>query len=492
MIRDALQARWNQDFPAVLGEKDTVSYADLARRASALQAALPQADGQPAAAVLLPDGSHFLSGLFAVLQAGWTAFPLNIHLTLAELTHLLSRAPVRAVITCHSMRPLCEAAVKACPYAPVFLCEDTVQSSSQQQPDIQKADPYDPMLLLASSGTTGHPKLVQLSEANMAFNVAAYIRHMGYEKYRDPSPRYALGTPFSGIYGLLIIFACVMRGFPMYPMSEGFSLDALFQAAQEQGISHYDGGTVAAILLDRTLGRSIPYDITTLRYFGFGGSKAPDGTFERLSAAYPHIRFWSGYGMTEASPLIAQPFRGLPEDKLGSVGVPLPGVKVCLETETGRTDEPNQPGEIIVQGPNVMLGYYKDEKATAEILRDGWLHTGDIGYFDNDRYLYICGRKKNMLLVRGFNVFPEEVETCLQACPLVKDCTVYGRTDVPGTDCVCADIVPATAGAPLTSIHDWCAGHLADYKRPHNIRFVDKLDKTATGKNRRAQEGASK
>ncbi len=196
--------------------------------------------------------------------------------------------------------------------------------------------------------------------------------------------------------------------------------------------------------------------------------------------------------MTEASPLIAQPFRGLPEDKLGSVGVPLPGVKVCLETETGRTDEPNQPGEIIVQGPNVMLGYYKDEKATAEILRDGWLHTGDIGYFDNDRYLYICGRKKNMLLVRGFNVFPEEVETCLQACPLVKDCTVYGRTDVPGTDCVCADIVPATAGAPLTSIHDWCAGHLADYKRPHNIRFVDKLDKTATGKNRRAQEGASK
>lgn len=348
-----------------------------------------------------------------------------------------------------------------------------------------------PMLLLASSGTTGSPKLVRLSESSLIFNTSAYLRHMGYEKYRDPSPRYALGTPFSGIYGLLIIFSCVLRGFPLLAMAEGFTPDALFKAAQEHRISHYDGGTVAAILLERTIGRHIPYDITSLRYFGFGGSKAPDGTLGRLTKAYPNIRFWSGYGMTEASPLIAQPYRGPPQDKLDSVGVPLPGVKVCLQTETGKTEEPDQLGEIIVQGPNVMLGCYNDEQATEEIFCDGWLHTGDIGYFDDDGYLYICGRKKNMLLVRGFNVYPEEVETCLQSCPLVENCVVYGRTDVPGSECVCADIVPAAKGIGLSSIQNWCAGRLADYKCPCCIRFVEELDRTATGKNKRTQKEAS-
>lgn len=488
MIRDALQARWECDLPAVLGEKETISYAELARRAAALQAALSHIDGPPAAAILLPDGSDFLIALFAVLQAGWTAFPLSVRLTAPELSHLLNRVPVCTIITCNAMLPICRAAADAYSPAPVILCADALQPAPQQQPDIQKTDPCTPMLLLASSGTTGYPKLVQLSESNIAFNAAAYLRHMGYELYQDPSPKYALGTPYSGIYGLLVIFSCVLRGFPMLAMAEGFTLDALFRAAQEQGISHYDGGTVAAILLDRTLGRTIPYDITSLRYFGFGGSKAPDGTLRRLSDAYPNIRFWSGYGMTEASPLIAQPYRELPADKLDSVGVPLPGVKVCLETENKKTNAPNQPGEIIVQGPNVMLGYYNDEKATKEILRDGWLHTGDIGYFDADGYLYICGRKKNMLLIRGFNVYPEEIETCLRGCPLVEDCMVYGRTELPGTDCICADIVPAKDGIPLESVQIWCTEHLADYKRPRNIRFVDKLNKTATGKVKRDLE----
>lgn len=491
MIRDALQAKWDYDCPAVLGEEKPVSYAELAQRARALQAALPDMSGHPAAAILLPDGSVFLSALFAILQAGWTAFPLNIHLTPTEITCLLNRAPVCVVITCDDLLSLCEDAVKACSSAPVILCTNTLESPPRQQPDIQKSNPTAPMLLLASSGTTGHPKLVQISENNMAFNVSAYLRHMGYEKYRDSSPRYALGTPFSAIYGLLVIFSCVLRGFPMLAMAEDFTLDALFKAAQEYGISHYDGGTVAAILLERTLGKTIPYDINSLRYFGFGGSKVPDGTFKRLSSAYPRIRFWSGYGMTETSPLIAQPFRELPVNKLDSVGVPLPGIKVCLDTAAGKTEEPNQPGEIIVQGPNVMIGYYDDENATNEIIRDGWLHTGDIGYYDDDGYLYICGRKKNMLLVRGFNVYPEEVETCLLSCPLVKDCAVYGRADIPGNECVCADIVPATDKTPLKSIQNWCAVHLTEYKCPHEIRFVDKLDKTITGKNRRIQKEAS-
>jgi len=488
VIRTALLARKHQARPAVLGFESSVSYAALARQAAALQAALPAGDGRPAA-LLLPDGSGFLAALFAVLQAGGTALPLSTRLQADELASLLRLSPVRVILTSKALLARCNAAAQACPVPPAILCIEDVPPFSGAFPPVCTADPTAPMLLLASSGTTGRAKLVQLSEHNMAFNAAAYLRHMGFEKYRDPDPRYALGTPLYGIYGLLVAFSCVLRGFPMLPMAEDFSLDMLYRGAEALRISHYDGGAIAAVLMDKARGHAIPYDISALRYFGFGGSKIPDGTLERLSADFPGVRFWSGYGMTEASPLIAQPFQALPAEKLGSVGVPLPGVKVLLETETGRTDAPDCPGEIVVQGPNVMLGYYGDEAATREILRDGWLHTGDIGYFDRDGYLYICGRKKSMLLVRGFNVYPEEVEGRLLECPLVADCVVFGAEDQPGTETVCADIVPAAAGVTAEAVQNWCAAHLADYKRPRRIRLTARIEKTSTGKNRRAAEG---
>lgn len=488
MLRDALLARWGQDLPAVLGREPPVSFAELAQRAAGVQAALPSGDGPSIAAVLLPDGEDFLAALFGILQAGWTAFPLNAHLTAEELSALLRQAPVRAVVTSGALEPLCRRAAAACAKTPDVLRMEALPPFSGPRPAPPAAAPDSPMLLLASSGTTGRAKLVQLSEANVAFNVLAYLNHMGYEKHRDTAPRYALGTPLFAIYGLLVSFSCVLRGFPLLPMAEGFTLDALYRASQEYGVSHYDGGTLAAVLMDRTLGHPIPYDISALRYFGFGGSKAPEGTLERLSAAFPRIRFWSGYGMTEASPLIAQPYQELPPDKLGSVGVPLPGVTVLLETERGRTDAPNQPGEIVARGPNVMLGYYGDEAATKEVIRDGWLHTGDIGYFDEDGYLYLCGRKKNMLLVRGFNVYPEEVETRLLRCPLVQDCVVYGGAEKFGTEAVLADVVPSGPDATVARIQRWCAEHLADYKRPSKIRLLDQLEKTSTGKNRRVSE----
>ncbi len=189
--------------------------------------------------------------------------------------------------------------------------------------------------------------------------------------------------------------------------------------------------------------------------------------------------------MTEASPLIAQPFQELPPDKLGSVGVPLPGVTVRLDTGTEYTDLPNRTGEILVKGPNVMLGYYDDEAATREILRDGWLHTGDIGYFDEDGYLYICGRKKNMILVRGFNVYPEEIEACL--LPLPAGERLYGlrRRGILRNRNGLRPDRPVFTFCFRRDLHSWCDSRLADYKRPRRFEIVEHLNKTSTGKNRR-------
>lgn len=488
MIREALQGWRERDTAVVLGE-NMVSYADLACRASILQTYLPADKMGSIAAVYLPDGSDFLASLFAIFQSGWIALPLNIHLKEKEISDILKGVPVKVVFTVKSMQSFCAEFTKSCCGSPLIFCmEEIMFPKFQPLPSTVPTDPNSAILLLASSGTTGRVKLVCLSEANIDFNVSTYLRHMGYQKYEDTDPRYVLGTPLSGIYGLLVSFSCIARGFPMLPMADHFTLSAFYYAVEKYGISHYDGGTLVASLMDRTLDHPICYDISTLKYFGFGGSKVTAGTLKRLSAAFPKIRFWSGYGMTEASPLIAQPFQELPFEKLDSVGVPLPGVDVYLKTEEGLTDAPNRQGEIVARGPNVMLGYYKDEKATDEIIREGWLHTGDIGYFDEDGYLYICGRKKNMILVRGFNVYPEEVETCLLGCPLVKDCVVYGIESDNGTETVCAKVVPAAEEVSQKAILEWCAVSLADYKCPRHIQIVERLDKTATGKNKLIQE----
>lgn len=494
MIRDALQKRKDQNTPAILQDEQWISYSQLAGQAAQIQALFPKENEtknrRPIAVIFLNDGADFLAALFAVLQAGWTAFPINHRLSADELSDLLRQMPVTLIITSSQLRPLCDAAASYCQTEPAVLTADHLPALSHPAPEVESPPPDTPMLLLSSSGTTGRIKLVQLSENNVAFTVRAYIKHMGYEKFQDPDPRYALGTPLFGIYGLLVTFSCILQGFPMIPMAENFTLNTFYQAVQKHKISHYDGGTLVAILMERTLGRTIPYDLSALRYLGFGGSKAPWGTLKRLSRAFPEVRFWSGYGMTEASPLIAQPYQGLPPDKLDSVGIPLPGVKVMIETEKGRTDQPNQSGEIVAQGPNIMLGYYENKKATEEILLEGWLHTGDIGYFDNDGYLYICGRKKNMILVRGFNVYPEEVETRLLSCPLIKDCFVYSKVPEPGSEIeiVFADIVPSGPDVAPEMIQDWCSGHLADYKCPKIINLKESLKKTSTGKNQRIKK----
>lgn len=488
MIRDALQKRKDDSSPALFGRRTPVSYKELALRTEKIQTAFPDIKGHPIAAVFLSDEADFITSLFAAFQAGWTAFPLNDRLSSAEISDLLCDVPVKLILTRGELYHRCHSAVSNFNDAPQIVNIDFLSEYSKELTEIIKTDADAPMLLLASSGTTGRVKLVQLSENNVVFSVNAYLEHMGYEKYQEYEPRYALGTPIFGIYGLLILFSCIVRGFPMLPMSNNFTLDTLYRAAQEYSISHYDGGTLAAVLMEQTLERSISYDISSLKYFGFGGSKAPEGTLERLSKAFSGIRFWSGYGMTEASPLIAQPFQNLPFDKLDSVGLPLPGVKVLLETDEGITNKPYINGEIIVQGPNVMLGYYNNEDATEEILRNGWLHTGDIGYFDDDGYLFICGRKKNMILVRGFNVFPEEIETRMLGSALIKECLVYCETDDPGTETVCAEVVPANSEVTLKMIYKWCAENLTDYKRPKIIRLTKALKKTSTGKNKRGQE----
>lgn len=195
-------------------------------------------------------------------------------------------------------------------------------------------------------------------------------------------------------------------------------------------------------------------------------------------------RIIEGYGLSEAAPITHRnPIHG--KRKPGSIGLPLPNTDCkVVDLETGTVElPPGEPGELIIKGPQVMKGYWKNQEETAAVLRDGWLYTGDIDTMDEEGYFYIVGRKKEMIIASGYNIFPIEVEEVIYQHPAVAEACVFGIPDPYRGETVMAVIVPKNE-MPVTEkeIIDWCSARLAKYKVPRSVEFRDRMPKTAVGK----------
>jgi long-chain acyl-CoA synthetase len=184
------------------------------------------------------------------------------------------------------------------------------------------------------------------------------------------------------------------------------------------------------------------------------------------------VRILEGYGLTEASPACS--FNRIEcVAKPGSIGTPLTGIDIKIVNETGQELRRNEIGELIVRGANVMKEYYKDEAATASVLKDGWLYTGDLGRMDEEDYIFLTGRKKRMIITSGFNVYPQEVETVLNLHPAVQDSRVFGKEDLMRGELVKAQIVLRNGLHPDDKeIIRHCKVYLSPYKVPREVEFV--------------------
>lgn len=486
MIRNLLLNQENQEKIAIIDGDKKILYRDLAQKALALQQYLPQGS-RAAISIFLPNGGDYIAALFGTLMLGITAFPLNITMTKYEIITLLDQTSIYTVITSKIFSSIFdEIRFSHLPSLQVIYMEDLHPWKCEHLPEIINPAAKEPMLLLNTSGTTGNLKIVQLSEMNFESSVLGYIDKMNFKEMSLNNIRYILATPFSSAYGLMILSACLINSFPIVLLREGFTLNMFYKTAEKHKATHYEGGALVLLLMEQTAGRPIPYDISPLKHFGFGGSKVSANTLKVLLNTYPEIKFFQGYGMTEASPLITKYTNAKPE-KLESVGTAIKGMKIAVETNNIITDTPYTKGEIIVKGPNVMLGYYKNETETNNVLKNGYLYTGDIGYLDGDGYLYICGRKKNIIIIRGLNVHPEEVEACILNSLLAKDCIVYGKIDSFGNEFICADIIPINPQIQIEDIKAYYRTHLSAYKQPQKIQLVDAIKKAASGKSKRKE-----
>lgn len=337
--------------------------------------------------------------------------------------------------------------------------------------------PADLASIIYTSGTTGRPKGVMLSHGNLHSNALAIARYL------------ELGTADCGLailplhysYGNSVLHSHLMVGARLVLDDNLVYPHETLQCIEREGVTGLPGVPATfALLLHRC--RLQDYDLRSLRYLTQAGGPMPPAVVDQLRQALPSPRIFLMYGQTEATARLAW----LPPEELaarpGSVGIPIDGVELDIRRH-GRSLPRGVEGEICARGPNVMLGYWDDPAATAEVLHDGWLHTGDLGWLDEDDYLFVKGRLNSMIKVGAYRVSPEEIEEVVAALPGVAEVGVTGVDDGLLGQAVKVVIVPRP-GAELAerAVKAHCRQRLASYKIPKIIEFAPGLPRGSTGK----------
>jgi long-chain acyl-CoA synthetase len=430
--------------------------------------------------VMLPNCPEVLQAYAATLKLGAVVVPVVFLLSPDEVRHILADAEAKVVIT----SPELAAKVEDWPGTTILVgsgggpgaigFEELVAGERDAFTTVAR-DEKDLAVILYTAGTTGRPKGVALSHDNLACNARSVASL--YELDRE---RWALGVlPLSHSYGLTLMNAGNILG-TRAVLLRWFTPELVLQTIERYRVQSMGGvPTMYVYLLNYP--DADRFDTSSMLLWGSGAAPLPLEIVEPFEKKFGG-RMQEGYGLTEASPVVSgHRFSGV--RKLGSVGQPLPGVEVAIKDNDGRTLATGEAGEVCVRGRNVMLGYYRMPEETARTIRDGWLHTGDVGRLDADGFLFIVERKKDLIIRGGFNIYPREVEDVLYAHPKIAEAAVVGMRDpLMGEDVLAFVVLKNGTHAGAEEVMEFCAERLARYKCPKQVRFVDALPKSPIGK----------
>ncbi len=445
-------------------------------------------------ALLLGNSPHFIIGLYGALRIGATVIPINPTYTKGEITYILKNSDAKVAITLDFLVPsLEEVKEEISSLQHLIVCESNLQqehnllssngihsfSSLVQHQDVTyifpTLDEDDTALILYTSGTTGKPKGAMLTQQNVyqnAKDVADYLSINGED-------RVVAALPMFHVFCLTVALnAPLMNGGTVLVMPK-FSPTTFFQLVEEKRATIFAGvPTMYNFLLQSNKGAK--EKVKTLRLCISGGASMPVALLKEFERQFGVV-VAEGYGLSEASPVTC--FNPIDKErKPGSIGTSIMNVENKVVDEMGREVPIGEVGELIVKGANVMKGYYKLPEDTAHALRNGWLYTGDLARMDHEGYFYIVDRKKDMIIVGGYNVYPREVEEVLYSHPDIVEVAVLGIPDPVFGEQIKCYVVTKGANIGEQDLLDYCQIHLAKYKIPSSITFLDELPKNATGK----------
>lgn len=410
-------------------------------------------------ALMSSNRPEFVIALRAVWQLGAAAVLLSPAWRRAEIEHALALTRPAHAVGDHPL--LAE-------IMPMLSLDDPIEP---EQREVTAPDPQADALFVFSSGTTGMPKAVRHTHA--AFAVA--VRHWRDALQLSSSDRMQIMTPPSHILGLLNIVMALDTG-TWIRLHRRFDIDTMLRHIESDRLTIEMA--VAPIALALAAHPDLEsHDLSSLRYIMWCATPVTESVAQAVTAR-TGVKWVTAYGASELPVISCNELDGR---HLDTVGRPVPGARVrVVSLDTGAVLESGEPGEIEVQSDSVMAGYLP-ESATAAAFHDGWYRTGDVGYLDDDGWLRITDRSKEMIKVRGFQVAPAEVEAVLHGHPAVDDCAVFGVPDAANGEAIVAAVKTNTP-VPEDELASWVGERLASYKRPSRVVVVPEIPRLPSGK----------
>lgn len=429
-------------------------------------------------AVMLPNVPEFMYSYFGVLKTGAVVVPLNTSSTPYELTYLLNNSDAKLLITQTSqVKKYDEARDQLLSCRRVIAIDALNQNqelvAGKDQKDLPEISenilPEDPAVMVYTAGLTGKPLGAVLTHKNLCSQADVIQSTL----QRTPDNVVLALIPLFHTFGASVNMLLAVRAGCSLVMMDRLTMDSLFSAIEREKISYI--AAVPRLFIGMIFyEKASKFDVSSLKVCITGGAPIPPEFLPLFKEKFG-VEAIEGYGLTEASPVCS--FNMLdPAPKIGSIGIPIAGVEIKIVGENGDELPRNTIGELVVRGDNVMQGYYKNEAATVAVIKNGWLHTGDLGRMDEDGYIFLTGLKKRMIISSGFNVYPQEVETVMGMHPAIRAVYVSGKADVMRGEIVKAQIVLKEGhNADEKEIIRYCKTYLSSYKVPREVEFVQEI-----------------
>ena len=489
------------DRHAIVFDDQRITFGDLAGRVNRLANGLADlgVGAGDRVAVMQVNCNEHIESYFATAKLDAIFVPINFRARAEELSFMLNDSGVKAIILgqryqdmLRQVKPelttLEHQITLEAPADDFVYYEDLISNSSDDE-RFPTADGEDVTIIMFTAGTTGTPKGVMLSHNSFSSYILANVEPVDM----DVAEKNILTVPLHHIAGVQAVMAAIYGGRTLV-LQRQFDEEGWMKLVQDEQVNR---AMMVPTMLKRLMDQPSfgSYDLSSLRVITYGAAPMPLEVIKKAIGEFPNTRFINAFGQTETASTITM----LPPDaheiregdpdyeiklkRLGSIGKPLPDVEVRIVDEDGNDVPLGENGEIVARGERLMKGYWNREEATKETLRGGWLYTGDLGYWDDEGFIFLSGRAKDFLKRGGEMIAPEEVEQIIMSHPAVDEAAIIGVPDIEWGERVRA-IVVRKPGMELTmeEVVEHCRPRMAGFKRPEDVIFIDELPRNPMGK----------
>lgn len=457
----------------VLGRYETVSYKELYDKVKHISSYLNEKVGSCKNIVLISENSaFFIVAYLSIMKSNNTCIPLNPNINSEGLGKVLELCQP-SLIFCQENR------LEKLGKSKIAVITDKNYLNYNKKKIIESEPTNGDSIaeIIFTSGSTGEPQGVMLSHENLIENTKSIL---GYLSINQKDTMETV-LPFFYCYGLSILHTHLRAGASLVLNNEFIFFNKLFEDIRKYGCTGFAGvPSHFQILLRKS--RIKEQDFPSLKYVTQAGGKLPDVFIKEFTELFPKVKFYVMYGQTEATARLSYLDPVKLKEKMGSLGKGIPNVTLEIINKEGKTTNPGEIGEIIASGKNIMKGYFKSPEETEKVLKKGKLYTGDLAKIDEEGYIYLVGREKEIIKSGGFRISPKEVEEVIIQIEGVVDCTVTTIKDELLGEALKARVVLGESKITEEEIKDYCRKKLEDYKIPKIVEFIDKIPLNAVGK----------